>query len=46
VNGFLEEELLMLAIDGGTPVRTRSFPPRAPFGEREVELVTEAIRSQ
>jgi perosamine synthetase len=36
----------MLAIDGGTPVRTAPFPPRQPFGEREVELVTQAIRSQ
>ena len=36
----------MLAIDGGTPVRTRPFPLRAPFGDREVELVTQAIRSQ
>jgi perosamine synthetase len=36
----------MLAIDGGTPVRTRPFPPRQPFGDREVELVTQAIRSQ
>jgi perosamine synthetase len=36
----------MLAIDGGTPVRTTPFPSRAPFGEREVELVTRAIRSQ
>jgi perosamine synthetase len=35
-----------LAIDGGTPVRTKAFPSRAPFGEREVELVTQAIRSQ
>jgi len=35
-----------LAIDGGTPVRTRPFPPRRPFGDREVELVTQAIRSQ
>jgi len=35
-----------LAIDGGTPVRTKPFPPRQPFGEREVELVTQAIRSQ
>src|SRR5438034_1390897 len=40
------EEPLMLAIDGGTPVRTRPFPPRAAFGDREVELVTQAIRSQ
>lgn len=37
---------MKLAIDGGTPVRTRPFPSRQPFGEREVELVTEAIRSQ
>jgi perosamine synthetase len=36
----------MLAIDGGTPVRTKPFPSRAPFGDREVELVTAAIRSQ
>jgi dTDP-4-amino-4,6-dideoxygalactose transaminase len=35
-----------LAIDGGTPVRTQPFPPRQPFGEREVELVTQALRSQ
>jgi perosamine synthetase len=36
----------MLAIEGGTPVRDRPFPARAPFGDREVELVTQAIRSQ
>lgn len=35
-----------LAVDGGTPVRTAPFPRRTPFSEREVELVTEAIRSQ
>src|SRR5437588_7057427 len=35
-----------LAIEGGEPYRTRPFPSRAPFGDREVELVTEAIRSQ
>ena len=35
-----------LAIHGGTPVRTKPFPPRHPFGDREVELVTQAIRSQ
>ena len=35
-----------LAIDGGEPVRTKSFPPRQPFGDREVELATQAIRSQ
>ncbi len=35
-----------LAIDGGTPLRTEPFPPRTPFGDEEVELVTRAIRSQ
>jgi perosamine synthetase len=35
-----------LAVDGGQPVRTKPFPPRQPFGDREVELVTQAIRSQ
>ncbi|HEY3079833.1 MAG TPA: DegT/DnrJ/EryC1/StrS family aminotransferase [Chloroflexota bacterium] len=35
-----------LAIDGGTPYRTVPFAARAPFGEREVELVSAAIRSQ
>ena len=28
------------------PVRTKPFPSRTPFGEREIELVTQAIRSQ
>lgn len=35
-----------LAIRGGKPVRTAPFPRREPFGEREMELVTQAIRSQ
>src|SRR5919204_3225096 len=35
-----------LAIRGGRPYRSEPFPPRAPFGDREVELVTEALRSQ
>jgi len=35
-----------LAIGGGSPYRTVPFPQRTPFGEREIELVTEAIRSQ
>jgi dTDP-4-amino-4,6-dideoxygalactose transaminase len=35
-----------LALDGGTPVRAKPFPPRHPFGDREVEMVTQAIRSQ
>lgn len=36
----------LLAIDGGTPVRTVPFPRRTPFDDREVELATQAIRSQ
>ncbi len=35
-----------LAIEGGKPVRTEPFPGRTPFGDEEVELVTQAIRSQ
>lgn len=35
-----------LAIRGGTPLRTTPLPKRTPFGDREIELVTEAIRSQ
>jgi len=35
-----------LAVDGGAKVRTTPFPRRTPFGEEEVQLVTEAIRSQ
>src|SRR6184192_507197 len=35
-----------LAMEGGAPVRSTPFPARTPFGEREIELVTEAIRSQ
>lgn len=35
-----------LAVDGGPPVRKEPFPRRTPFSEREVELVSEAIRSQ
>ncbi|MEE2710242.1 MAG: DegT/DnrJ/EryC1/StrS family aminotransferase [Gemmatimonadota bacterium] len=38
-----------LAINGGTPFRdtvVRPFPARTPYGEREIELVTEALRSQ
>ncbi|MCD6290735.1 MAG: DegT/DnrJ/EryC1/StrS family aminotransferase [Anaerolineae bacterium] len=35
-----------LAIDGGQPYRTKPFPARTPFGEEEINLVTEAIRSQ
>jgi dTDP-4-amino-4,6-dideoxygalactose transaminase len=35
-----------LAIDGGQPYRATPFPKRTPFGDEEIELVTEAIRSQ
>ncbi|MBI4551177.1 MAG: DegT/DnrJ/EryC1/StrS family aminotransferase [Candidatus Latescibacteria bacterium] len=35
-----------LAIDGGQPYRAEPFPRRTPFGDEEVALVTEAIRSQ
>jgi dTDP-4-amino-4,6-dideoxygalactose transaminase len=35
-----------LAVHGGTPYRKRPFSERTPFGDKEVELVTEAIRSQ
>lgn len=35
-----------LALAGGQPYRTTPFPKRTPFGEEEIALVTEAIRSQ
>jgi dTDP-4-amino-4,6-dideoxygalactose transaminase len=35
-----------LAINGGTAVRATPFPRRTPFGDREIELLTEAVRSQ
>lgn len=35
-----------LAIEGGTPVRTDPFPGRTPYGEREEELLLQAVRSQ
>jgi len=35
-----------LAIEGGQPYRKEPFPARAPFGEEEIALVAEAIRSQ
>ncbi|MHC4712026.1 MAG: DegT/DnrJ/EryC1/StrS family aminotransferase [Planctomycetota bacterium] len=35
-----------LAIQGGAKVRTEPWPVRTPFGEEEIKLVTEAIRSQ
>ncbi len=35
-----------LAIDGGKPLRNIPFPKRTPYGEEEVALVVEAVRSQ
>jgi len=35
-----------LAIHGGTPVRTKPFPQRRPFDQREIKAATAAIRSQ
>lgn len=35
-----------LALNGGIPYRTTSFPERAPFGDEEIVLVTEALQSQ
>lgn len=35
-----------LAINGGEAVRTTPFPGRTPFGEREEQLLLEAVRSQ
>ncbi|MCZ6680755.1 MAG: DegT/DnrJ/EryC1/StrS family aminotransferase [Candidatus Poribacteria bacterium] len=35
-----------LAIQGGPKVRTEPFPKRTPFGEREEELLIQAVRSQ
>jgi dTDP-4-amino-4,6-dideoxygalactose transaminase len=38
--------MMKLAIEGGQPYRKKPFPKRTPFGEDEIALVTEAIRSQ
>ena len=35
-----------LAINGGERVRHTPFPKRVPFGEREEELLLQAVRSQ
>jgi len=37
---------MTLAINGGQPLRERPFPARTPFGDREIELLTQAVRSQ
>lgn len=41
-----EDQMETLAIHGGTPWRRTPFPQRTPFGEEEVKLVTDALRSQ
>ena len=35
-----------LARDGGEPRRVEPFPARTPFGDEEIALLTEAVRSQ
>jgi dTDP-4-amino-4,6-dideoxygalactose transaminase len=35
-----------LALEGGKPVRRTPLPQRKPFGEEEVELASQALRSQ
>ena len=35
-----------LAINGGPKTRTEPFPSRRPFGQKEEELLIEAVRSQ
>ena len=35
-----------LAIDGGEKVRTTPFPKRTPFGQKEEDLLIQAVRSQ
>lgn len=35
-----------LAIKGGKPFRSKPFPRRTPFGDLEIQLLTEAVRSQ
>jgi len=35
-----------LAIDGGEPVRKAPFPTRSPFGPEEIDLLSQAVRSQ
>jgi dTDP-4-amino-4,6-dideoxygalactose transaminase len=35
-----------LAMDGGPKVRTAPFPKRTPFGQREEDLLIQAVRSQ
>ena len=36
----------VLAIHGGKKFRTAPFPRRTPFGDEEIQLLTEAVRSQ
>ncbi len=35
-----------LAIEGGDPFRKHPFPSRTPFGDEEIGLLTQAVRSQ
>ncbi|MCD6407754.1 DegT/DnrJ/EryC1/StrS family aminotransferase [bacterium] len=35
-----------LAIEGGKPVREKTFPKRTPFGEKEIENVIKVLKSQ
>ncbi len=41
-----DSKATQLAIHGGAPYRSEPFPQRAPYGERDIELVTKALRSQ
>jgi len=38
--------MAQLAIRGGQPYRQSPFPTRTPFDDREIELLTQAVRSQ
>jgi dTDP-4-amino-4,6-dideoxygalactose transaminase len=41
----MEEELSQLAIDGGTPVRTKPFPVWPVWGQEEIQYLTEVVKS-
>lgn len=40
------DSMATLAIEGGTPIRTRPFPKRRPFGEADTQQVLEALNQQ
>jgi hypothetical protein len=47
-NHLMENKLTIdgrLAIEGGSPVRTRPFPPWPVFDHREIEVVAQVLRS-